>query len=74
MGWLLKTLSKLWNVTILILVLLNILGQSMKKILYLFYYLLAGVLIFYLIKSIADDGLLYTICGLMDSGRGSWCD
>ena len=27
MGWLLKTLSKLWNVTILILVLLNILGS-----------------------------------------------
>ena len=26
MGWLLKTLNKLWNVTILILVLLNILG------------------------------------------------
>ena len=27
MGWLLKTLSKLWSVTILILVLLNILGS-----------------------------------------------
>ena len=50
------------------------LGEFVKKVLYLFYFLLAAVLIFYLIKSIMDDGLMYTLCGFFENGIGNGCD
>ena len=51
-----------------------LLAEIVKKILYLFYYFLGAVLIFYLIRSMVDDGFIFTLCGLMDSSKGSWCD
>jgi|TARA_B100000035_G_scaffold44600_1_gene33582 hypothetical protein len=50
------------------------LGEFIKKVLYLFYFLLAAVLIFYFIKSIMDDGLMYTLCGFFENGIGNGCD
>jgi hypothetical protein len=50
------------------------LGEFIKKVLYLCYFLLAAVLIFYFIKSIMDDGLMYTLCGFFENGIGNGCD
>jgi len=43
----------------------------MKRIFYLIYYLLAAILIFYFLKSITNDGFIYTLCAVMDNGIGA---